>query len=149
MVAIELNESAVNQLFVEMNVTPKVTNVGALKQYQALDVTVYVGDVFKLTKNHLGAVDAVYDRAALVALPESMRQRYAQLTTELTNTAPQLLVAIEYDQSQYDGPPFSITETMVRDLYTQKYTCDLLERESMPDGLKGKCEASETVWLLK
>ena len=148
-VAIELNESAVLQLFDEMNATPNVIDLGDLKQYQAPNVTVYVGDIFKLTKDKLGAVDAVYDRAALVALPDAMRQRYAKLVSELTDTAPQLLVAIEYDQSQHNGPPFSISETMVHEIYSDKYERNLLERVSMEGGLKGKCEAWEAVWLLK
>ena len=32
-------------------------------------IDIFVGDIFKLTRGILGPVDAVYDRAALVALP--------------------------------------------------------------------------------
>ena len=148
-VAAELNESAVIQLFEAMKVTPAVTDLGNLKRHCAPGVTIFVGDVFSLTSEIIGTVDATYDRAALVALPDAMRRRYAKHLMAITQKAPQLLVAIEYDQSQHDGPPFAISEDMVRELYIENYTCELLERQTMPDGLKGKCEAWESVWLLK
>ena len=69
MVAAELNESAVIQLFENMKVTPDVSDVGNLKQYQAQNLSVFVGDVFELTEGLMGSVDAIYDRAALVACP--------------------------------------------------------------------------------
>ena len=42
---------------------------------------VFVGDFFDLTNSLLGAVDAIYDRAALVALPPDMRQAYTKIST--------------------------------------------------------------------
>ncbi len=147
-VAAELNESAVIQLFENMKVTPDVSDVGNLKQYQAQNLSVFVGDVFELTEGLMGSVDAIYDRAALVALPDAMRRRYAKHLMAITQKAPQLLVTIEYDPSHYDGPPFAISQDMVRELYAESYTCEMLQHQPMPDGLKGKCEAWEAVWHL-
>jgi len=148
-VAAELNESAVIQLFENMTVTPEVTNLGSLKIYQAPGVSVFVGDVLELTEEQVGNIDAIYDRAALVALPHAMRQTYAQLLMRITKNTPQLLVAIEYDQSQYNGPPFAISEEIVHKLYAATYRCDLLERQPMEGGLKGQTDASEAIWILR
>lgn len=148
-VAAELNESAVIQLFENMKVTPDISDVGNLKQYQAQNLTVFVGDVFELTEGLIGSVDAIYDRAALVALPDAMRRRYAQHLMAITKNTPQLLVTIEYDQSQYNGPPFAISEQIVRKLYATTYECDLLQRQPMEGGLKGRTDASEAIWILR
>ena len=148
-VAVELHENAVAQLFEELGVTPEVSDVGDLKKYRSDKVTVYAGDFFELGPEHLGAVDAIYDRAALVALPEAMRQRYAARLPELTSKAPQLLVTFDYDQSQYDGPPFSIPESAVLSLYDATYDCACQFRQQLPEGLKGQTEAWESVWLLR
>ena len=148
-VAAELNESAVIQLFENMKVSPDVSDMGNLKQYQAQNLSVFVGDIFEVTEELVGSVDAIYDRAALIALPDAMRRRYAQHLMAITHKAPQLLVAIEYDQTQHNGPPFAIGEDLVRELYAEDYTCELLERQAMPDGLKGKCEAWEAIWALR
>lgn len=52
---------------------------------------------------------AFYDRAALIALPPSMRSDYVQhLRSCLSGDAKGLLVTLEYDQNQKDGPPFSV-----------------------------------------
>jgi thiopurine S-methyltransferase len=97
----------------------------------------------------LGPVDAVYDRAALVALPASMRDRYIAHLTSITAKAPQLLICYEYDQSAMEGPPFSITGEEVLRYYAATYDAKLLASAEVPGGLKGKCSAKEHVWLLR
>jgi thiopurine S-methyltransferase len=97
----------------------------------------------------LGSVDAVYDRAALVALPEALRTRYAAHLMQLTGTAPQLLICFEYDQAALAGPPFSIPDAEVQQHYDRAYALHCLSSSALPGGLKGKCPAMEKVWLLK
>lgn len=145
---IELSEVAVEQLFEELGVVPKIATVGALKQYSAPGIDIFVGDVFALTVAILGPVDIVYDRAALVALPPEMRRRYAIHIPEITQFAPQFLICFEYDQSRMNGPPFSIDPQMVETLYSGTYQITLIEREQMADGFQGKFPASEAAWLL-
>jgi thiopurine S-methyltransferase len=109
----------------------------------------YVGDIFKITTAMLGKIDAVYDRAALVALPKDKRKAYVAHLTALTKHAPQLLICFEYDQSVHSGPPFSICADEVKQLYQTAYDLILLASEAIPDGLKGKYPATEQVWWLK
>jgi thiopurine S-methyltransferase len=91
----------------------------------------------------------VYDRAALVALPEHMRPRYAAHLTEITNRAPQLLISYVYDQRVMDGPPFSVANEEVAQHYGHRYDVRLIASTDVPGGLKGKCAATENVWLLR
>lgn len=145
----ELSEVAVRQWFAENGVEPVVKEIGALKHFSAPDVDIFVGDIFRLSSQALGEIDAVYDRAALVALPADTRQRYAAHLRAITGNAPQLLICYEYDQSVLDGPPFSINDEEVRRHYGDVYELVLRERKEVPGGLKGKCAARENVWLLK
>jgi len=147
-VAAELSELAINALFDELGVIPEVTNVGALKHYQATDIDVFVGDIFDLSRDHIGVVDALYDRAALVALPSEIRALYCAHLIELTKNAPQLLITFEYDQSLLPGPPFAISGDEVSSHYTASYQIDLMEKRVLIGGLKGKVDADEVTWLL-
>jgi thiopurine S-methyltransferase len=108
----------------------------------------FVGDIFKVTPAMLGNVDAVYDRAALVALPEDMRKQYSTHLMALTNKAQQLLICFEYEQSLHAGPPFSICADEVKQHYQAAYNLTLLASEVMPNGLKGQYSATEQVWWL-
>jgi len=144
----ELSPLATRQLFAELGVTPEIAEVGSLTRYSAPGIDIFVGDIFKLSRDMLGPVDAVYDRAALVALPEEMRGRYATHLMEITGRAPQLLISFDYDQSLIDGPPFSVDRTAVKQLYAERYELTLLASPDVAGGLKGKVAAREDVWLL-
>ncbi|MCL4165555.1 UNVERIFIED_CONTAM: hypothetical protein GTU68_005190, partial [Idotea baltica] len=112
-VGIELSEHAVKQLFQDLGQTPEITQIGELSLYSIEDIEIYVGDFFNLSKEQLGKIDAVYDRASLIALPDTMRGQYAKHLVAITANVPQLLITLEYDQSALNGPPFSIDETMI------------------------------------
>lgn len=145
----ELSPLAVEQLFTGLGVQPQVSRLGDVERRSAKDLDIFVGDIFALSRQMLGPVDAVYDRAALVAFPEDMRRRYAAHLMELTGRAPQLLICYEYDQRLKEGPPFSVSHEEVRRHYAAHYQLKLIANTPVPGGLKGKCPANETVWLLR
>lgn len=147
-VAAELSALAVDQLFDELQITPEVTRDGPLTRYTASRLAVFVGDVFDMTSTQAGALDAVYDRAALVALPAAMRPAYAEHIARLAGPAPQLLLTLEYDQTRMDGPPFSVGEAEVRRLYSAQYEIRELSRSEVPGGLRGVQPVTEIAWLL-
>ena len=144
----ELSEIAVGQMFEIADIVPEVTDLGKVKRYSAPRVDIFVGNIFDLTQEALGPVDVVFDRAALVALPKEMRQRYALHLTALVKQAPQVLVSFDYDQNAMAGPPFSVPHEEINDLYQDSYAISLLSDENMPDGLKGICPAREQTWML-
>ncbi|MEI8259088.1 MAG: thiopurine S-methyltransferase [Deltaproteobacteria bacterium] len=117
-VGVELVEDAVRAFFAERGLTPTVTTRGALTEYAHGPITLLAGDFFATTRELLGPVDALYDRAALIALPEAMRVRYvAHLRALLPSGADGLVVTIEYPQEAMAGPPFSVPEAEVRRHY--------------------------------
>ena len=128
---------------------PAISTIGNVKHYNADNIDIFVGSIFDVSSEMVGPIDAVYDRAALVALPEDMRQQYTTHLTELTDKAPQLLVTYEYDQALMPGPPFSISHKEVNQHYKDSYGLSLLSSTDVPGGLKGQCVAQENVWLLQ
>src|SRR6185503_18861075 len=76
------------------------------------------GDLFAATREHVGAIDAIYDRAALVALPPEVRVRYVDhMRTIAPGARTELLVSLEYPPERGSGPPFSVDEAEVRTLF--------------------------------
>ena len=148
-VGAELSELAIEQLFGDLDITPQTTALDGLTRYSGPDVDIFVGDIFDVTAGMVGALDAVYDRAALVALPECMRADYAAHVHAIAAAARQLLISLEYDQTLMDGPPFSIDAEELRRVYGAHYDLSLLESSEVAGGLKGICPAQEAVWLLR
>ena len=146
-VGAELSAIAIDQLFADLDVTPDITQHGTLQHRSAPYLDIYVGDIFDLTPTALGQVDATFDRAALVALPADMRDRYAQHIVTLTQSAPQLLVTFQYDEALIQGPPFAIPADQVKALYGDAYTLTRLARQDTDGGLKGH-PATEELWHL-
>ncbi|WP_018982824.1 thiopurine S-methyltransferase [Salinimonas chungwhensis] len=148
-VGAELSELAVKQLFEALDYSPAVEDTDLGKTYTAPGIQVFVGDIFSVTSHHTGRIDGIYDRAALVALPYEVRIRYAQHLMNLTQQAPQLLITFDYDQSQMDGPPFSVPAEEVKSLYRASYALDCVQDSNIDGGLKSVDSARINVWLLK
>lgn len=144
---IDLSPIAIEELISELKLEFTVSQVGDLTHYHHQNIDLYVGDFFELSLGHISKIDATYDRAALVALPEHMREAYTQHLVQLTQNAPQLLISFEYDQDLLAGPPFSVPEQEIRKYYASRYEIKQLASEY--EKLKGKVDAKENVWLLE
>ncbi len=117
-VGVELVEDAARAFFTEHGLTPEVTKQGAHTRYTAGPLTIFAGDFFTSTRALLGPLDALYDRAAVIALPEAMRGTYVKHVRALMPAgAPGLLITVEYPQDKLSGPPFSVVEAELRAHY--------------------------------
>lgn len=127
-VGVELSQLAVEAFFSENHLKPVVTSSGKFQRYQAEDITLLCGDFFDLTTEDVGDITAVYDRASLIALPTDMRSSYADhLTKLLSHGTKVLLITMEYPQDQMKGPPFSVQESEVHELYDNNFEVECLE----------------------
>ncbi len=126
---IEISPLAVEAFFAENDLSATTQPVGEnLSLWRAGNIALYCGDFFDLSAERLTSIDAVFDRAALVALPKTMRQRYVEhLAAILPEHVRMLLVTMEYPQQQMDGPPFSVPETEVRQHYEAHWPVTRLE----------------------
>lgn len=146
---VELNELAVQQLFDELDIKPTIVNVRKMKHYSSDRLDVFIGDIFDLSPTMLATINLVYDRAALIALPFTMRKNYTSHVMSISNNAPQLLICLEYDQAIIQGPPFSVSRKEIEQHYQYNYQINLLESEPIPEKLKNKVSAKEAIWWLK
>ena len=146
-VGIDLSPIAIHDLISTLGLSFTEMQSGNLSHFHHPQIDLFVGDFFELTIEQLGQIDAIYDRAALVALPEQMRSQYIQHLIHIGGHASQLLISFEYDQSIMAGPPFAISTQQLQDYYSSEYDIQLLDRQT--ELLKGKVNAQEKIWLLK
>lgn len=152
---VELSPIAVAAFFQENGLVPESTQADAFTAWRFGEVKLLCGDFFDLRPAHLTQTRAVYDRASLVALPPEMRQRYAaHLAGLLAPATPVLLITLEYPQTEMNGPPFSVTETEVRDLYGAYFTIEKLDEKDVLEEEahfrdKGLTRLRECAYLLR
>jgi thiopurine S-methyltransferase len=131
-IGVELSPLAVEQFFAEHGLTPQVHKTRYGMHHVAGDIELICGDAFVLDAALLVDCAAVYDRAALVALPEPMRQRYARdLYAALPAPCRGLLLTLEYPQAQKAGPPFSVVADEVHALFGTRWQVEQLERRDI------------------
>lgn len=145
---IEFNAQAVDEVFERLTLSPEVSVHRGLRRLTSGPLTLWQGDFFTLQAADLGAVDAVYDRAALVALPDTMRPDYARHLIKITKSAQQFLVSFSYDQTQTDGPPFSVPNHTINTLYDGAYEVQSLATKKIEGPLANRCTGQEEVWKL-
>jgi len=115
-VAVELVEQAVVALHEEQGIDAEVTRNGSFAVYRSQGMTVFAGDFFSLTAELVGAIDRIWDRAALVAMSPPRRPEYVRHLRALAGAGWHLLQSsFEYDQSKTQGPPWSVPATEVRE----------------------------------
>ncbi|TQF67573.1 thiopurine S-methyltransferase [Pseudoalteromonas luteoviolacea] len=144
----ELSKVAVEELFNELGVEPKIKKIDKFEVYTYHDLTVYVGDFFEMTSELLQKVDAIYDRAAFIAMPDAMLTGYCDVLKEITKKAPQLLIGYLYDQNLVAGPPFALSQSRLNTYYGQDYKITQLETIDSNENMKGIAPAQEACWLL-
>ena len=129
---VELSALAVEAFFAEHRLQPQRHDSRYGTHYAAGGVELICGDAFALDESALDDCSAVFDRAALIALPPELRQRYVgELYAKLPNGCRGLLITLEYPQQQKAGPPFAVEETEVHALYDRDWTLSVLERSDI------------------
>ena len=129
---IELSEKAIESFFNEHQVQPQISQKGAFKVYRGDAIELWCGDFFALTASDVDDCTALYDRAALIALPAPMRERYAaHLQQILAQGVQGLLITLDYDQAQMPGPPFAVGDDEVQRLLSEVWQVQVLEEQDV------------------
>ncbi len=133
----ELSTLAVQDFYTEQQLNASKTIISSEKNssdgsglclWTSSEVDIIRGDFFALKKEYLSDISVVYDRAALVALPCEMREKYVKkLLTLIPENVRMLLLTLDYDENEKQGPPFSVTEEEVHHLYGNDFDIELLE----------------------
>ena len=129
---VEIDPLAVEQFFAEHNLVPAVHDSRYGRHYNSDEIELICGDAFALDPEALSGCAAVFDRAALIALPPPMRERYVhELYARLPPRCLGLLVTLEYPPGEKEGPPFTVPEPEVREHYGRDWSVDTLERRDI------------------
>ncbi|MFK8013027.1 MAG: thiopurine S-methyltransferase [Marinicellaceae bacterium] len=129
-IGIELSELAVEQFFTENNLQYDKKIEEPFVVYHCQSITIYLGDFFNLSKTHTAHVNAIYDRAALIALPEDLVEKYAKkMCSIIQQDVKQLLITLEFIKTSGPiGPPFTTSDDKVRALYNNNNAIELLQK---------------------
>jgi thiopurine S-methyltransferase len=128
----ELSPLAVAQFFESQGVEPSVEVAADGIHHLAGPIELVQGDVFALDADTIASCRAVFDRAAIIALPPEMRERYVrEVYGKLPSGCRGLLITLEYPQQEKAGPPFSVAEDEVRSLFDGEWRVTLLERRDI------------------
>lgn len=133
-VGVELSELAATALFNEAKLPFSKSQQGPYQVLRAqdLDLEVRIGDFFELPTDP--SFDAVWDRAAMVALDPERRARYVQHLIQLVRPGGAMLVKVmTYPQEQMAGPPHAISFDDLGTAYSEHFKLELLKEEDEID----------------
>lgn len=155
---VELSEKAVKAFFAENELPYEYGQGERFDLYtgtgQAQGICLMVGDFFALKPADLAHCHGFYDRAAMIAMGDDLRARYAtHLGQSLAAGTRGLLLTIDYDQSRMNGPPFSVSDENARTLLSNHFDITELAHYSGPERLgnladRGLETLDERVYLL-
>ena len=129
---VELSPLAVEQFFAEHGLVPEITESRHGRHFRRGNIELILGDAFALDADALAGCDAVFDRAALIALPPDLRTRYVrELYARLPAGCRGLLITLEYPAAEKQGPPFTVPEAEVRASYGRAWDVEALERRDI------------------
>lgn len=128
---VELSEKAAADFFLEHQLEPSVSEEGAFKVFRAADIEIRCGDFFVLSPEDVSDCTALYDRAALIALPGPMRERYAAHLQKILPQCVGLLITLDYSQDEMPGPPFSVGDDEVQRLLGEVWRLEVLQEQDV------------------
>ena len=136
-VGLELSEIAVQSFFSENKIDVSISEAEGYLRFQSAHIEILCGDFFSVRRELLGDIAAVFDRAALIALPPEMRVQYAEKMRQVMGPGIEmLLIALEYEQGIINPPPFAVVQDEVMTLYNS--WCDIERLEKASALVKGK-----------
>ena len=117
---VEISPLGVEAFFAENGLSPEISDAPPFRRHRVDELEILCGDFFDLRPEQVTGVTALFDRASLIALPPAMRPSYVRHLHELLPAGAQvngLLVTLDYEQTEWPGPPFAVTPAEVNDLH--------------------------------
>ncbi|MBB3190822.1 thiopurine S-methyltransferase [Halomonas cerina] len=144
---IELAETAIQCFLAEGQGEVSRYRQAGFSVWRQGSVELWCGDFFHFHIEQAAEIGAFYDRAALIALPEATRQRYAFHLAQLIPPGSRgLLISLtRAPGDEGRGPPFGVAAEEVRELLTPNFVVTHLE-DGEPEAGSG---FRESVWALE
>ncbi|MDX1586011.1 MAG: thiopurine S-methyltransferase [Balneolaceae bacterium] len=135
-IGVDVSQKAAEHFFREHRLDCNTYEKASFTIFEGNNLSFWCGDFFKLQKKFLPKIDAIYDKAALIALPEEQRIAYSQQVLEMCYKHTQMLLnTFEYEQEEMNGPPFSVFREELKVHYGERFTIELLHEESVLENL--------------
>ena len=151
-IAVELVSKAVQDFFAENNVDYLIQQDKTLQKFSSKSIDIYLGDFFDLNPEQTSSFRAIYDRASIVAIEKPERREYIDHLISFLDPAGRiLLITLEYNQNQMEGPPYSVTAEEIESLFAPLGALKLLETYDILDDRfrnKGLTHLLEHVFLI-
>ena len=127
----ELSQIAVEQFFNFYKLKYKQKRISASCTLFTSDkISIFCGDIFELDSHYLPSCDMVYDRAALVALPYSSRQRYVDLVMSvIPKNGRILLLTMDFKDKLDQLPPLATSPHEILNLYKKAQSIKLIHHK--------------------
>ena len=131
-VGVEWVAQAVEQLFAGSDTPPERGVRGPYESWQEPGLCVLRGDMFALEAIHLPCPPTVvWDRASLVAISPDRREEFVDVLRRVMSPGGRILLnVLNSDKGERSGPPFSVSEAEVRQLFVG-CRLQLLERKDI------------------
>jgi thiopurine S-methyltransferase len=137
-IGVELNRGSIERFYHQHQIPHQVSECGTFTTFDADQLSILTGDFFDLEAKHLDGVSLIYDRAALIALPPDMRVDYAQKIKDITVRGQRIfLISMEYNISEMSGPPFSVSDEEIYNLFSANFEIEKRISSSDPALLGG------------
>jgi len=132
-IGIELSDLAIEQFFAENKLEYVKSTDKLFDVYSYENITIYQGDFFALAPKHTIDVKAIYDRAALIALPGGLVEKYVEhMYALMPKNTSELLITLELQRAtDVLGPPFSSPDKKVHDLFASFTSIKLLQMDDI------------------
>ncbi|MBT8438471.1 MAG: thiopurine S-methyltransferase [Gammaproteobacteria bacterium] len=131
-VGVECSKRAVEHFFSEQQLDFNESSSGKHVSYKTGSLEILLGDFFTLEAEDIGMITDIYDRASLIALPKGMRKEYVKKITQLQAPGTRtLLITLAYPQAEMEGPPFSVSDNEVSELYSDNFQIDKLASKNI------------------
>jgi len=141
-IGVELVSKAVQNFFAENNIDYLLQQDETLQKFSSKSIDIYLGDFFDLNPEQTSSFKAIYERASIVAIEKPERREYVDHLISFLDPAGRiLLITLEYNQNQMEGPPYSVPAEEIESLFAPLgslkllETCDILDDRFRNKGL--------------
>lgn len=131
-IGVELSPIAVRDFFKENGLKAKKTMQGNFTLWQHKNISILCGDYFAISKDDLGEIDIVYDRASLTALPEDIRRQYVAHLETITRDTTQIFLLTTEDAAAGASLEHALgVDDEIKSLFTENFEIDLVHVDSI------------------
>lgn len=148
-VGIEFTRVAVERFFPENKLQHIIVKHPNYIEFKSDRFTILNGDILVIPSDLIQA-EAWYDRAAMIAINPDLREDYVSQIRQQTKVgAVGLLITYSYPQEEMEGPPFSLNDDDVFQLFQDGFRVECLETIELEDEKeRGLSRISSSVFAL-